>query len=145
MENIYNFIEETAERLGFRLVELNINDKYKKMAITIYKPTGVSIDDCEKLNKELIDDIEFIENYRGVYDLEISSPGTDRIFKDIKEYSIFVGKEVKIVADTKEVSSKVFTGVLKGIDKENNILVEKEYDLLKIPYNSIKKGGLLFE
>ncbi len=145
MNDIYQLIEETSEQLGFKLIECNINEKSRKIIIVIYKPSGISINDCEKLNKELQDDIEFIEKFKGKYDLEISSPGVNRILKNIKEYQIFKGKEITIIADTDEISEKIYKGILQGVDKENNILVEIEYNLHKIPYSQIKKGSLLYE
>ncbi len=77
--------------------------------------------------------------------MEISSPGVDRIFKSIKEYTIFNGKEIKITTESMDSNIETYTGILKGIDDENNILIENKYDLYKIPYNKIKKGSLLFE
>lgn len=145
MNNIYQLIEETSEQLGFKLVECNINEKSRKIFIVIYKPSGISISDCEKLNTELQDDIEFIEKFKGKYDLEISSPGVNKILKNIKEYQIFKGKEIKIIVDTDKISEKIYKGILQGVDKENNILVEIEYKLHKIPYSQIKKGSLLYE
>ncbi len=144
MEDRNRLIKETAERLGFKLVELDINEKFKKIRIIIYKKTGVAIEDCEKLTRELVDDIEFNDMYRSDYNLEVSSPGVARNFKSIKEYDIFSGKEVKIISNAAE-EDKVYIGILKGIDSKSNILIENEYDLFKIPYVKIKKGCLLFD
>ncbi len=144
MEDRDRLIEETAERLGFKLVELDINEKFKKIRIIIYKQTGIAVQDCEKITRELIDDIEFNDMYRSEYDIEVSSPGVSRNFKSIKEYDIFSGKEVRIISDEEE-DDKVYIGILKGIDSKNNILIENEYDLYKIPYVKIKKGCLLFD
>ncbi len=145
MENNCKLIEETCERLGLRLIELGIDDQYKKITIIIYKPSGISIKDCERLAKELLDDIEYIDGFGKEYSLEISSPGVNRRFKSIREYEIFSGKEIKITSDAEESENQIYTGVLKGVDRKNNILVENEYDLYKIPYSKIKKSNLIFE
>ena len=145
MENINTLFKETSERLGYKLIEFNLDEKYKKIAVVIYKPTGVSINDCEILTKELLNDIEYIDKFGREYNLEVSSPGVTRKFKSIEEYNIFTGKGIKITSDMLEGRNRVYTGVLKGVDKKNNILVENEYNLYKIPYSEIKKGGLVFE
>lgn len=145
MQTNEELIGNIAERVGFKVVEANINEKHKKISIVIYKPSGVTIDDCTMLNDELLQDIEYLERFRDGYDLEVSSPGVERTFKSFGEYSIFEGREIKIVADTEKVKSKVYTGVLKGVDNENNVLIENGYDLFKIPYLQIRKGSLVFE
>lgn len=145
MQNINKLFEETSERLGYQLIEFNLDEKYKKIAAVIYKQAGISINDCEILTKELLNDIEYIDKFGKEYSLEVSSPGVTRRFKSIVEYNIFAGKEIKITSDMLEGRSRVYTGVLKGIDKKNNILVENEYNLYKIPYSKIRKGSLVFE
>lgn len=145
MERTEDLVNNIAEQLGFRLVEFTINEKYQKIFVVIYKNTGITIADCQKMNDALLEDIEFIDRFRNEYDLEVSSPGVDRIFKTLNEYVIFTGKEVKLVVDTDQVKSKVYTGVLKGIDSENNILLENGYNFYKIPFLQIKRGGLIFE
>ena len=61
MDDITGLIEDASERLGFKLIELDINDKYKKIRIIIYKTSGVTVEDCKVLGRELMDDIEFID------------------------------------------------------------------------------------
>ena len=145
MDNIKELIKKTTEKLGYKLVELNINDKYKNIIIIIYKKTGINIKDCQKLSRELLDDIEYIDKYGREYNLDVSSPGVSRIFKSFEEYNIFPGKEIKITSIDENNQNHTYTGVLEGTDDKNNILIENQYNLFKIPYKQIKKCLLLFE
>jgi ribosome maturation factor RimP len=142
-DKIYNIVESLAERLGFNLVEISLNERIKTITIFIYKKTGITIKDCEDMTNELLSEIEFRERYKDEYDIIVSSPGVNREFKYFKEYKIFEGKEVKIITDYNE--NPVLTGVLKGVDNENNVLIESGLKIHKIPYTHIKKGELIFE
>lgn len=140
-----DIIKSIAERMGYRVVELIINDKHRKISVIIHKPSGVTIEDCARLNDELLADIEFVERTRGEYDIEVSSPGVERVFRHFDEYDIFTGKEVRVYADDENGRSREYTGILKGVDAEKNILLENGYDFYKIPYPRIRKTSLMFE
>lgn len=140
--NFTEVVTGIAESLGYRLVEFSIDEKHKKVNIVIYKKTGISIKDCECMTKELLEDIEFYDRFRNDYDIEVSSPGVQREFKSINEYKIFEGKEVKVITDYKD--SPVITGILKGVDDSNKIIIEDGFKIHKIPYIHIKKGRLIF-
>jgi len=141
-EKFIEIVTRVAECLGYKLVEFYVNEKHKKVNIVIYKKTGITVQDCEDMTKELLHNIEFYDRFRNNYDIEVSSPGVQREFKSINEYKIFEGKEVKIITDYKE--TPVITGVLKGIEDKNKIVVEDGFKIYKIPYVHIKRGKLIF-
>ena len=141
-EKFADIVMRVAESLGYRLVEFFVDEKHKKVNIVIYKKTGISIQDCEDMTKELLQNIEFYDRFRNDYDIEVSSPGVQREFKSINEYKIFEGKEVKVITDYKE--TPVITGILKGVADSNKIIIEDGFKIHKIPYVHIKKGKLIF-
>ena len=143
MNLLNEIVESIVEQEGMKLVELNINDRKKHITITIYKKEGVTIDDCERISRELSHDLEFQDIVRGEYSIEVSSPGINRKLKSIEEYKIFSGKEIKIVTDIVINNNTWITGILKGVNEKNEILVENGYDLINIPYIHIKRGELI--
>ncbi|MBN1899133.1 MAG: ribosome maturation factor RimP [Spirochaetes bacterium] len=141
-EEIIEIVTNLAEQLGYKLVEFSVDEKHKRVYIVIYKKTGITIQDCEDMTKELLQDMDYVERFGKDYNLEVSSPGVERFLKTIEEYKIFEGKEVKIITDIEE--TPVITGVLKGLDNEDRIIIEDGFKMHRIPYGNIKKGVLLF-
>ena len=66
------------------------------LRIYIDKEEGVTLEDCEKVNKHvyqlLLDNEYFHENGS----IEVSSPGVDRKFFKIEQYAKFVGEQLKV-------------------------------------------------
>ncbi len=143
MNRLEEIVESIVEQEGFRLVEFSKNERKKYIRVVIYKKEGITIDDCERVSKDLNNDMEFQAIVKGEYDIEVSSPGVERDLKSLKEYKIFVGKEVKIVMDKEIDNNKWISGILRGVNEGNEVLVENGYNLYTIPYINIKRGKLI--
>lgn len=112
---------------GFELVDV----EYVKEAGTWYlrayidKPGGITVDDCEIVNRalgDLLDREDFIEDS---YILEVSSPGLGRPLKKEKDFVRSQGKEVEIRTYRMVERQKEFRGILKAWDKET-VTIETE-------------------
>lgn len=114
---------------NFELVDV----EYVKEAGTQYlrayidKEGGITINDCEKVNRilsELMDEHDFIEES---YILEVSSPGLGRQLKKDKDYIRSLGKDIdiKLYKDIvleengRKIKAKEFTGRLDGFNGES--------------------------
>ena len=98
--------------------------EYVKEAGTWYlrayidKEGGITVDDCEVINRELgdwLDQEDFIEDS---YILEVSSPGLGRPLKKEKDFARSIGKEVDIKLYKAVEKQKDYTGVLEAYDKD---------------------------
>ena len=108
------------EKHHFELVDV----EYVKEAGTWYlrayidKEGGITVDDCEVINRELgdwLDQEDFIEDS---YILEVSSPGLGRPLKKEKDFARSIGKEVDIKLYKAVEKQKDYTGVLEAYDKD---------------------------
>ena len=91
----------------------------------IDKPGGITVDDCEIVNRalgDLLDREDFIEDS---YILEVSSPGLGRPLKKEKDFVRSQGKEVEIRTYRMVERQKEFRGILKAWDKET-VTIETE-------------------
>ena len=104
---------------GFELVDV----EYVKEAGTWYlrayidKEGGITVDDCEVINRKLsdwLDEEDFIEES---YILEVSSPGLGRPLKKEKDFVRSIGKEVDVKLYKALNKQKDYTGVLEAYDK----------------------------
>ena len=113
------------------------------LRIYIDKAEGVTLEDCEKVNKHvyqlLLDNEYFHENGS----IEVSSPGVDRKFFKIEQYAKFVGEQLKVrfKEEDKFITKK---GELLDVENKEIILCsgnEKNY----IKFNDIERANLEFK
>ena len=127
--------EQKTEQLLAPIMEANgfemVDVEYVKEAVTWYlrayidKPGGITVDDCEIVNRalgDLLDRDDFIEES---YILEVSSPGLGRPLKKERDFVRSQGEEVEIRTYRMVERQKEFRGVLKTWDKET-VTIETE-------------------
>lgn len=90
------------------------------LRVFIDKKETVTIDDCEKVSRELaalLDKDDFIED---AYILEVSSVGLTRALKKEKEFFLNKGKAVEVKLFQKdEKGNKEYSGILTDFDSDN--------------------------
>jgi ribosome maturation factor RimP len=84
--------------MGFSLVELrhNRSKNQNHVILVVYSPDGVGVNECAKISKNLYPRLELIDGLENLQ-LQVSSPGLDRVLKSDEEYSIFLGRDVKVM------------------------------------------------
>jgi len=134
-------IEERLE-----LVDIEFYPTGKRWLLRIYidKPGGVTIADCETVNREfgrLLDIEDFIEH---AYTLEVSSPGITRPLKKIEDYKKNIGKLCKIITKEAFYGKIEFEGeIIKTHD--DKVEIKEKIDIFTIPIYAIKKAHLQFQ
>ena len=83
------------------------------LRVTIDRPQGVRIEDCEAVSRQLsrVFEVENIDYRR----LEVGSPGIDRPLKKLADFQRFVGEHVEVKLREAVNGRKVFSGVLAGV------------------------------
>lgn len=119
-------LKPVIEEMGYELVDVSYEKENGGMSLifTIDKEDGVTIDDCEIVNKKidpLLDEINPTDD--KPYTLVVSSPGLDRPIKTDRDLKRVLGKEVEITLFSKLNGKKNFKGVLKSYD-EKTVTVE---------------------
>ncbi len=131
------------------LVDLKVSGKSgpQKVIVLIDGDTGVGIDDCSKVSREMAAIIEEQDLISGKYILEVSSPGVDSPLKLPRQYPQHIGRKLKLnLTDGQEIK-----GMLKEVS-ESSLSVEKEAkkkdkesraEIVEIPFNNIEKAKVL--
>lgn len=126
-------IKPIVEELGYVFVDLEYKKEFSGnvLALTIDKPEGVNINDCERVSKAL--DIPLDENDitdGKPYNFNVSSYGLDRAFKTDYDFNKHLEKLVDIKFYAPFNNKKNITGTLKSFDKEKITIVENEQDII---------------
>ncbi|MBL7006764.1 MAG: ribosome assembly cofactor RimP [Spirochaetia bacterium] len=142
------FIESAPliEKIGLILVDISESEQHNSVQIrVVIKAQGriTTIDDCTKVHKLLEPRLELVVNNKDLQ-IEVSTPGLQRNFKDFYEFELFTGENVKIYDEriSDWVSGKISN---EKLDKEILILEQyanKDKNVIEIPYTFIKKAKL---
>ena len=90
-------MEPVLRSHGLDLVDADWRREGRRYVLRLFvdKPDGASIDDCERLSREAGDVLEVSGLITESYDLEVSSPGLDRILRKEREFRWALGKVVR--------------------------------------------------
>jgi ribosome maturation factor RimP len=82
------------------------------LRVTIDRPEGVRIEDCELVSRQLsrVFEVENIDYQR----LEVGSPGTDRPLNRLADFFRFDGERVEVKLREAIDNRKVFAGILRA-------------------------------
>ena len=115
------------ETNGFELVDVEYVKEAGNWYLRAYidKPGGITVDDCEVVNRELGDLLDRDDFIDDSYILEVSSPGLGRPLKKERDFIRSKGEEVEIRTYRMVDRQKEFRGVLKAWDKDT-VTIETE-------------------
>lgn len=142
---VTELIDTTIQALGLELwgVELLQQGKYSLLRIYIEREEGVTIEDCEKVSRQVSALMDVEDPIAGEYTLEVSSPGMDRPLFTVEQYSQYVGSEVDLKLRRPLDGRRKFKGqILKVSGDVVGLSVEgSEYDL---EFSDIEKASIVF-
>ena len=112
------------EANGFELVDVEYVKEAGNWYLRAYidKPGGITVDDCEVVNRELGDLLDRDDFIDDSYILEVSSPGLGRPLKKERDFIRSKGEEVEIRTYRMVDRQKEFRGVLKAWDKDTGTI-----------------------
>ena len=138
-DKIEKLVTEPINNLGYEVYDVIYakegKDNYLK--IFIDKDTGISLDDCEKVNNEITDLLDEANYINDSYYLEISSPGIERHIRKDKHLEKSLGEEIDIKLFTPIDKQKEIIGILKQFDKDTLTIEKEEKKELIIQRNNI--------
>ncbi|MDQ3049940.1 MAG: ribosome assembly cofactor RimP [Bacteroidota bacterium] len=120
-----------------------------RIAISIDKPAGVTIEECSSLNRFITDTLD-PEMVWETNELEVGSPGMDQPFKVYQQYLRRIGREIRVIT----LDGHVYKGRLEAADENGFELLEtisRKVDKKKVVseikhqllYSKIKETKLL--
>ena len=146
IERVKGLIANYLDKDGLELIDIMYRREQGGMMLRLLvdTPAGVTIAECEALNKYLSEtlDIENVIDER--YTIEVSSPGLDRPLKTERDFARVVGQALEVNAYGPIDGKKYQEGTLIGVNKEE-IVLEKEGISVVIPREKIALARLKIE
>jgi ribosome maturation factor RimP len=140
VDNIRRLLGPILRSLGLSLWDLEFKKEGPQWLLRIYidrESSGVTLDDCEAVSRDLGTILDVEEVISHAYRLEVSSPGLDRRLSRPEQYLQSIGKLVKIKTYESFDGEKVFQGTIRSAES-GSVVIEMDKGILKsIPFVSI--------
>jgi ribosome maturation factor RimP len=147
-DRIQELLEPILASLGLSLWDMEFQKHGPSWLVRVYidrEGTGVTLDDCETVSRDLGATLDVEDIIPHAYTLEVSSPGLDRKLSRPEHFIRFAGSSVRVKTYQLLNGQKVFQGRLLGLD---NDLVKVELEsgaIVEIPVADIAKASLEVE
>ncbi len=118
-EHIARCLERALEpESDVELVEYTLSRSRRPLLrVFLYKPTGITIEDCARISRRLSRELEGEEELASRYSVEVSSPGLDRKLVTRRDFERAVGEVVRVRyrhQGTEQETSGLLTEVEEG-------------------------------
>ena len=145
MENLTELLMPTVCGLGYELwgVEGGRHAGSQLIRVYIEKSEGVSVDDCEKVSRQLGDLIEAEQAVPGNYVLEVSSPGFERRFFKLQQHKGFIGEKIRVELRDTIDGKRVFRGTLVEV-LESSLVILSEGNEYTFEFTEIERSSLIY-
>ena len=157
-QNISTIVRELAAPVAAELAVDIWDVEYVKqgssyyLRITLDKPEGITIDDCEAFHRRIDTVLDEADPIEGSYYLEVSSPGIGRELKTKEHFQKQLGETVQVrfyAPLDQEFGSlcglKEFCGVLCDASDDGILMRDASDNEYSFPYKLISKANTVFE
>lgn len=143
-ERLEKLMESPVSALGCELwgFQYITGGKRHVLRVFIEKESGVQLDDCERVSRQLSSVLDVEDLIKSEYVLEVSSPGFDRPLFKLTHYERNVGQKISVALRMAFEGRRKFTGVLKGVEGEDVVVQVDEEEYL-LPYPLIEKANVV--
>lgn len=133
MKDIVELTREALAGMGLELVDVE-RAPMGLLRITIDHESGVNIEHCEQVSKQLsrVFEVESIDYRR----LEVGSPGVDRPLRTEQDFERFEGERIEVKLREAIDNQKVFRGMLLAATSPDSGKLGKRFE---VEYE-VKKG-----
>lgn len=160
-EKFQKITQEIVEKEGCILYDLEFTGTGagRTLRLFIDKESGVGIDDCSNVSKALNLVLDSNDDLipGEAYNLEVSTPGLDRVLKVKWHFEKVVGKKIYIkltqslgalgalgVEEKGMLSMKQFEDILQSVEADLLVFSLRGH-LVKVPLASVEKAKLVFD
>lgn len=140
-----SMIAPIVESFGCDLWGVDYRAQGKHSLLRIYienQPEGVSVEDCERVSRQVSSVLDVEDPIAGEYALEVSSPGMDRPLYRLSQYADFAGEKMSIKLRIAFEGRKKFDGLFKGVENEE-IVLEVDGEEYLLPFELIDKANIV--
>lgn len=139
-------LEPVVTALGYEMLGIEYFRQKDGSMLRLYidNDAGITIDDCTRVNHQVIGVLDVHDPIKEKYFLEISSPGLDRPLFTLAQFQRFMGEKVKMKLREKIEDRRKIKGVIKAVEETAVLISDDGVDYL-IPADVIDSAHLMPE
>ncbi len=144
LNKLETMLQPVVEGLGYEFwgLEFQSRGHHSKLRIFIDAEAGISVDDCEKVSRQVSGVLDVEDPIQTEYTLEVSSPGMDRPLFRLEQYQAFAGHQVQLRLRMAFEGRRKFQGLLKGIEGQDVVVIVDDHEYL-LPFDSIERAHIV--
>lgn len=146
-QRLTDLIDPTVTSLGCELLGLEFagQGQHSRLRLFIDRDGGVTVDDCERVSRQVSAVLDVEDPIRGHYALEVSSPGLDRPLFKPEHFARFIGHVVKVRVRHALAGQRNFKGRIVGLQDGTLRLETDEAQPLDLALVNVEKANLVPE
>jgi ribosome maturation factor RimP len=143
VSEVTSLAEPIVSDLGYELVEVQFRKEQhgQVLRIVIFRSSGVNLDDCARVSREVGHLLEVEDLIAGAYNIEVTSPGLDCNLKSERDFIRYRRQKVKVVLLD---SSEPLIGLVGEVG-DGKVFIEVAGEEQAVPLDLIKKARLVIE
>lgn len=143
---VRDLVSPVADSLGYMLWDVEYVKEGADMIlrITIDKPEGVDIEDCEKMARAVDPIIDEADPIEVSYKMEVSSPGIERSLTRPEHFTACMGEKIEVKLYAPIDGKKQIVGILTAAD-EKTVTVTVDEDTVVLEKSAVAKVSTVFD
>ncbi|MEN8142542.1 MAG: ribosome maturation factor RimP [Thermodesulfobacteriota bacterium] len=143
VQQISELIDPVLVDLGYELVEVQFRGEQhgQVLRIVIYKESGIGLEDCARVSREVGHLLEVEDVIEQAFNLEVTSPGLDWRLKNERDFARCANKKVRIVMKD---GSEALVGLIVEVG-EDRVALDIDGNKKVVFFDEIKKAKLVIE
>ena len=122
--SIFQLLAPILDIDGIELVD--VETQLQTLRLLIHKPGGLSVSDCQAVNRVVRPILEVHQHLANYTQLEIASPGLDRPLRTAADFQRNCGRTVQIEADLKNDRKYEVRGDVIEVNDEKVVLAQDD-------------------
>ena len=143
---VRELVAPVAEEFGFMLWDVEYVKEGADMIlrITIDKPEGVDIEDCEKMARAVDPIIDEADPIEVSYKMEVSSPGIERSLTRPEHFTACMGEKIEVKLYAPMDGKKQIVGIFSAADEKSITVTVDEAEVV-LEKSAVAKVSTVFD
>ncbi|MFO0109165.1 MAG: ribosome maturation factor RimP [Alphaproteobacteria bacterium] len=142
---VHALLEPSIVAMGFRLVQLKLNDgsKNRLLQIMAERPDGsITLEDCANISRQVSAVLDVEDIIPTAYRLEVGSPGIDRPLVSLQDYINYQGFTAKLETILPIQGRRRFTGEILAPEGET-LRIKVDGEIYAIALRDVQQSKLV--